>query len=69
MMKRIFFVCLAAFFSFSAFAQISDYNQRYFNAKDLFRTGKYSLAMESFKPLIPYDRNTPHFIMRFPPTT
>ncbi len=56
-MKRIYFVCLAAFFSFSATAQITDYNQRYFNAKDLFRTGKYSLAMESFKPLIPYDQN------------
>ena len=57
MMKRIFFVCLAAFFSFSAIAQSIDYNQRYFNAKDLFRNGKYSLAMESFKPLIPYDQN------------
>jgi tetratricopeptide (TPR) repeat protein len=57
MMRKIFFVSLAAFFSFSAFAQVSDYNSRYFNAKDLFRTGKYSLAMESFKPLIPYDQN------------
>lgn len=39
-----------------SFAQI-DYNKQYFNAKTLFREGKYNLAMESFKPLIPYDQN------------
>ncbi len=38
-----------------AFAQI-DYNKQYFNAKALFREGKYNLAMESFKSLIPYDQ-------------
>lgn len=34
-----------------------DYNRQYFNAKQLFREGKYNLAMESFKTLIPYDQN------------
>jgi hypothetical protein len=34
-----------------------DYNKQYFNAKDLYRLGKYNLAMEAFKPLIPYDQN------------
>lgn len=39
----------------SATAQI-DYSTEYKNAKDLFREGKYNLAMETFKPLIPYDQ-------------
>src|SRR6478735_8779734 len=39
-----------------AFAQV-DYNKQYFNAKQLFREGKYNLAMEAFKPVIPYDQN------------
>lgn len=55
MMRKIYLVCLALVSS-SAFGQV-DYNKQYFNAKDLFRTGKYNLAMESFKPLIPYDQN------------
>jgi hypothetical protein len=40
----------------SAVGQI-DYNKQFFSAKQLFREGKYNLAMESFKPLIPYDQN------------
>jgi tetratricopeptide (TPR) repeat protein len=35
-------------------AQI-DYTRQYFNGKDLFRQGKYNLAMETFKPLLTYD--------------
>ncbi|HTE33123.1 MAG TPA: hypothetical protein VK666_22220, partial [Chryseolinea sp.] len=42
----------------SAFAQI-DYTKQYYNGKALFREGKYNLAMETFKPLIPYDKNNP----------
>jgi hypothetical protein len=56
MMRKIFCFCIVAFFGQSVFGQV-DYNRQYFNAKDLFRTGKYNLAMESFKPLIPYDQN------------
>lgn len=37
-------------------AQVN-YQQQYTNAKNLFKEGKYNLAMESFKTLIPYDRN------------
>ncbi|HYG17670.1 MAG TPA: hypothetical protein VD816_02030, partial [Ohtaekwangia sp.] len=40
----------------SSEAQVVDYNKQYFMAKQLFREGKYNLAMESFKPLIPYDQ-------------
>ena len=56
MIRKIYFVCLAALISSSSFAQV-DYNKQYFNGKELFRTGKYNLAMETFKPLIPYDQN------------
>jgi hypothetical protein len=39
-------------------AQVN-YQQQYAIAKTLFKDGKYNLAMESFKPLIAYDRNNP----------
>src|SRR4051794_23927626 len=49
-------ICLSAGLITAATAQI-DFNRQYFNGKDLYRTGKYNLAMETFKPLIPYDQN------------
>jgi hypothetical protein len=52
--KLIFVLGLFAFIHQSTFGQV-DYNKQYFNAKALFRDGKYNLAMETFKPLIPYD--------------
>lgn len=36
-----------------------DYKQQYLMAKKLFTDGKYNLAMEGFKKLIPYDQNNP----------
>lgn len=42
-----------------SYAQI-DYKQQYTISKKLFTEGKYSLAMESFKKLIPYDQNNPY---------
>jgi tetratricopeptide (TPR) repeat protein len=55
MVRKIVFICTLLTFVFQlAIAQV-DYNKQYFNAKTLFREGKYNLAMESFKPLIPYD--------------
>ncbi len=58
MRKTIVVCCLLSFIHVFTFAQI-DYNKQYFNAKALFREGKYNLAMESFKPLIPYaSKNT-----------
>ncbi|MEJ1239612.1 ABC transporter substrate-binding protein [Chryseolinea sp. T2] len=42
-----------------ACAQI-DYHKHYLNAKTLYREGKYNLAMETFKPLIAYDKNNPY---------
>jgi tetratricopeptide (TPR) repeat protein len=56
MVKKLFVICLFTLLSNSIFSQI-DYNKQFFNAKQLFREGKYNLAMESFKPLIPYDQN------------
>ncbi|MBX2965767.1 MAG: ABC transporter substrate-binding protein [Cyclobacteriaceae bacterium] len=37
----------------------TNYQQRYTNAKSLFREEKYNLAMESFKALITYDKDNP----------
>lgn len=56
MMIRTSLVCLLALIAQVASGQI-DYNRQFVNAKSLFRDGKYNLAMESFKPLIPYDQN------------
>ncbi|MBX2962297.1 MAG: ABC transporter substrate-binding protein [Cyclobacteriaceae bacterium] len=39
-------------------AQVN-YQQQYVNAKALYKEGKYNLAMESFKPLVSYDKNNP----------
>jgi hypothetical protein len=55
MIKKLFVICLVSLLSIPVFSQI-DYNKQFFNAKALFREGKYNLAMESFKPLIPYDQ-------------
>jgi tetratricopeptide (TPR) repeat protein len=54
MVRKFTLFCLLLALMESAFAQV-DYNKQYFNAKALFREGKYNLAMESFKPLIPHD--------------
>ena len=55
--RIVFSFCLSLFVQASTFAQ-PDFTKQYFNAKTLFREGKYNLAMESFKPLIPYDQRT-----------
>ncbi len=38
----------------------TDYKQQYSISKKLFTEGKYTLAMESFKKLIPYDQRNPY---------
>lgn len=58
MVKVVLSFSFAFFLQGSLFAQV-DFTKQYFNAKTLFREGKYNLAMESFKPLIPYDRSNP----------
>jgi tetratricopeptide (TPR) repeat protein len=57
-MKK-FLGCILVLVIGVAHAQV-DFNKQYANAKDLFRNGKYNLAMESFKPLISYDQNNPY---------
>ena len=42
------------------FVNAQDYKRQYKNAKELFDAGSYNLAMESFKALIPYDKNNPY---------
>jgi tetratricopeptide (TPR) repeat protein len=46
------------YFSIGLHAQIN-YQEKFSFAKKLFREGKYSLAMESFKPLTQYDPTNP----------
>jgi len=55
MMKKIICFVFLVFFNLVVWAQV-DYPKQYQNGKDLFRQGKYSLAMETFKPLIAYDQ-------------
>lgn len=43
-----------------AVAQTTNYDQQYTISKKLFAEGKYNLAMESFKKLIPYDASNPY---------
>jgi len=58
-MKRVVVIfCLTLFISTAAIGQ-TEFPKQYFNAKSLFREGKYNLAMESFKPLIPFDPRNP----------
>ena len=52
--KFVVVFSLLVFAAQSIYGQV-DFNKQYFNAKALFREGKYNLAMESFKPLISYD--------------
>jgi ABC-type branched-subunit amino acid transport system substrate-binding protein len=59
MIKNFIAASLLIFF-FSAVSAQVDYTKQYFNGKDLFRAGKYNLAMETFKPLTVYDQSNPY---------
>ena len=37
-----------------------DFKRQYKNSKDFFKEGKYNLAMESFKPVMVYDKDNPY---------
>ena len=37
-----------------------DFKRQYKNSKDFFKEGNYNLAMESFKPVMVYDKNNPY---------
>ena len=41
-------------------ADAQDFKRQYKNARDFYKEGKYNLAMESFKPLLTYDRDNPY---------
>jgi tetratricopeptide (TPR) repeat protein len=55
MSTRIFAVTCFVLLSISAAAQV-DFNKHFSNGKQLFREGKYNLAMEAFKPAMAYDK-------------
>lgn len=57
-MNRVFVLVALCVLPLFAQAQV-DYNKQYFNGKQLYREGKYNLAMETFKPLTSYDKNNP----------
>lgn len=56
-MKNIIFVIVLFFTSFAAYSQ--DYQQEYIQGKEFFKEGRYSLAMESLKPLVRSDQESP----------
>ena len=58
MIKKIFFLVWISLIALSSFGQV-DYNTRFSNGKQLFREGKYNLAMETLKPLLAYDSKNP----------
>lgn len=58
MIKTLLSVIILFFSLLNAVAQ-TDFKQQYFNGKNLFREGKYNLAMEAFKPAIAYDNSNP----------
>jgi len=59
MMRRISLSVVLVCVALVGWGQV-DYQAQYKNGKDLFREGKYNLAMEAFKPLIPYDDENPY---------
>lgn len=58
MTKNIFLIIILCFPV--VLAAQNDYHKQYFNGKDLFRQGKYNLAMETFKPVISFDQRNPY---------
>ena len=52
-------VSLLCIFSFYC-SEAQDFKRQYKNAKEFFNEGKYNLAMESFKPLLTYDKDNPY---------
>lgn len=59
MIRKISFLLLASIFAYHL-ACAQDFKKQYKIAKDLFKEGKYNLAMEAFKPLLVYDKNNPY---------
>jgi tetratricopeptide (TPR) repeat protein len=55
MIKKIVFITGFCFYSVLLLAQM-DYSKQFSNGKQLFREGKYNLAMETLKPLLAYDQ-------------
>jgi len=58
-MVKLLVAFISVFFSLTLSAQ-NDVHSQYANAKEHFRQGKYNLAMEGFKALIPYDQRNPY---------
>lgn len=59
MIKKLLFVIALWVMVEPAHAQVN-YNVQYANGKQLFKEGKYNLAMETLKPLLTYDSKNPY---------
>ncbi len=59
MITRLLFSVTLALTTVVLHAQV-DYNKQFTNGKQLFREGKYNLAMETLKPLLAYDARNPY---------
>jgi tetratricopeptide (TPR) repeat protein len=60
MKLRLFLLpCCLFLMSLASYGQ-GDFRQQFVTAKNLFLEGKYNLAMEAFKPVIPYDAANPY---------
>ncbi len=57
-LKLIIFILLL--FPLSNTASAQDFKREYRKAKDFYKDGNYSLAMDAFKSLMIYDRNNPY---------
>lgn len=51
--------CCLLLMSLASYGQ-TDFRQHFVSGKNLFLEGKYNLAMEAFKPVIPYDAANPY---------
>src|SRR3954468_1877118 len=59
MIKKITGAFLLSLLISTVYGQV-DFKQQYLNGKSFFKEGKYNLAMETFKKVIPYDQNNPY---------
>jgi hypothetical protein len=60
LLHRFCLLVLLAFVCVTELVAQASFQQRYETARAFFKDGKYNLAMEAFKPLIPYDQANPY---------
>ncbi|MBS1559720.1 MAG: hypothetical protein JST69_13450 [Bacteroidetes bacterium] len=58
--SRLRWIVLSGLFCWAGGIQSQDFKKQYQHAKDIFEAGKYSDALDAFRPLMVYDRNNPY---------